>query len=98
MVWSKVIHSSKRIQRRLHLTRNGLPEMNRPVVLIGTQRSVTTFFSRCLERQPEFFNPGFKLVDVCSEAGFAIVRPDTGAPDTPPACCFKTFDRIEPKN
>lgn len=97
MVLSKVIHSSKRIRRRLHLMRNGLPEIIRPVLLVGTQRSGTTFFSKCLERHPELFNPGFELADVWSEAGTAIAHPDTSDPDTPPDYCLDNSwqDRLE---
>lgn len=86
----------ERARRRLYRThafqaaRKGLgiqaPPLRRPIFLVGTVRSGTTYFARCVEDHPQVINAGFELSQEWHElAGIEIATPGLPCAHCPPA-------------
>jgi sulfotransferase family protein len=86
----------ERARRRLYRTRAfqktrqrlGLsaPPLHRPLFLVGTVRSGTTYFARCLADHPQVINAGFELSREWHElAGVEIATPGLPCAHCPPA-------------
>lgn len=83
----------ERARRRLYRTRAfqetrqrlGLsaPTLRRPLFLVGTVRSGTTFFARCVADHPQVINAGFEL----SREWFELTGVDVATPGLPCAHC-----------
>ena len=64
----------------------GAPPVERPLFLVGTVRSGTTYFARCLEDHPQVINAGFELSREWYElAGVEIATPGLPCVHCPPA-------------
>lgn len=86
----------ERARRRLYRThafqaaRKGLgiqaPPLRRPIFLVGTVRSGTTYFARCVADHPQVINAGFELSKEWHElAGIEIATPGLPCAHCPPA-------------
>ncbi len=62
------------------------PPLQRPLFLVGTVRSGTTYFARCVEDHPQVINAGFELSKEWHElAGIEIATPGLSCAHCPPA-------------
>ncbi len=59
------------------------PVLRRPIFLVGTVRSGTTYFARCLEDHPQVINAGFEL----SREWYDLAGVDIATPGLPCAHC-----------
>lgn len=86
----------ERARRRLYRThalqetwkRLGIeaPPLRRPLFLVGTVRSGTTYFARCVADHPQVINAGFELSKEWHElAGIEIATPGLACTHCPPA-------------
>ncbi|HEX6864539.1 MAG TPA: sulfotransferase [Thermoanaerobaculia bacterium] len=82
----------EKVRRRLYRTRlfQGLglsaPPLRRPLFLVGTVRSGTTYFARCVADHPQVINAGFELSKEWHElAGIEIATPGLDCAHCPPA-------------
>lgn len=82
----------EKARRRLYRTRLfqrlGLPAppLRRPIFLLGTVRSGTTYFARCVGDHPQVINAGFELSKEWHElAGIEIATPGLPCVHCPPA-------------
>jgi hypothetical protein len=82
----------EKARRRLYRTRLfqslGLPAppLRRPIFLVGTVRSGTTYFARCVGDHPQVINAGFELSKQWHElAGIEIATPGLSCVHCPPA-------------
>jgi hypothetical protein len=83
----------ERARRRLYRTRAfqearrslgiAAPPLRRPIFLVGTVRSGTTFFAYCLEAHPQVINAGFEL----SREWHELAGIEIATPGLPCACC-----------
>jgi hypothetical protein len=86
----------ERARRRLYRTRAfqetrqrlgiAAPPLHRPLFLVGTVRSGTTYFARCVEDHPQVINAGFELSKEWHElTGVEIATPGLPCLHCPPA-------------
>jgi Sulfotransferase family len=86
----------ERARRRLYRTRAfqetrqrlgvSAPPLRRPLILVGTVRSGTTYFARCVADHPQVINAGFELSREWHElAGIEIATPGLPCAHCPPA-------------
>lgn len=62
------------------------PPLRRPIFLVGTVRSGTTYFGRCMGQHPQVINAGFELSQEWHElAGLEIATPGLPCVHCPPA-------------
>lgn len=81
-------HARRRLYRTRLFQRLGLPAppLRRPIFLVGTVRSGTTFFARCVADHPQVINAGFELSKEWHElAGVEIAAPGLPCAHCPPA-------------
>jgi hypothetical protein len=72
------------------------PPLNRPLFLVGTVRSGTTYFARCVEDHPQVINAGFELSPEWHElAGIEIATPGLSCAHCPPAGPEAVAGRVE---
>jgi hypothetical protein len=93
-------------RRRLYRTRAfqetrqrlgiSVPPLHRPLFLVGTVRSGTTYFARCVEDHPQVINAGFELSQEWHElAGIEIATPGLPCAHCPPAGPEAVAGRVE---
>lgn len=78
----------RRLFRSRAFQRLGLsaPPLRRPLFLVGTVRSGTTYFARCVADHPQVINAGFELSKEWHElAGIEIATPGLPCAHCPPA-------------
>jgi hypothetical protein len=64
----------------------GAPALRRPIFLVGTVRSGTTYFARCVADHPQVINAGFELSREWHDlAGIEIATPGLPCANCPPA-------------
>ncbi|HWM90783.1 MAG TPA: sulfotransferase [Thermoanaerobaculia bacterium] len=92
----------EKVRRRLYRTRVfqklGLPApaLRQPLFLVGTVRSGTTYFARCVADHPQVINAGFELSREWHElAGIEIATPGLPCVHCPPAGPEAVAGRVE---
>jgi hypothetical protein len=83
----------ERARRRLGIS---APPLRRPIFLVGTVRSGTTYFARCLADHPQVIHAGFELSREWHElAGVEIAAPGLPCAHCPPAGADAVAGRTE---